>query len=490
MIKIKVFNYQTDEFQEAVLIPEAKGECLIGRAASCDLVLESSDVSRVHARIQMQKEGYCFIDSESANGSLINGQAAETNQAYALKVDDLIRIGDFVLLIEAIAKSFSDETVGFSKQLESSSSKKSQNEWKQDLNVRCVRIVSETSDVKTFTFVNPSVQFHYQPGQFITLDLEINGMSVLRSYSLSSTPSRPHTIEITVKRVPASAPHAAGLVSNWLHDTLKVGSQIKVSAPMGKFTCVSPAAKVLLISAGSGITPMMSMSRWIADMALETDVVFFHCARSPRDVIFRSELELLSARLPNFHLALSVTQSVTQSVTAEPGQPWSGFTGRLTAAMLQCAAPDFQERNVYVCGPEGFMSATKSLLGDLGFPMQNYAEESFGAPKKPQLAPSANLLPSANLPASQPPQSIVLFSQSSKQAVPEGSESILELAEQEGIKIRSSCRQGVCGACKKRKLEGEVRYDLEPDALESSDRDAGYILTCAAAPVGRVVIEA
>jgi glycine betaine catabolism B len=83
-----------------------------------------------------------------------------------------------------------------------------------------------------------------------------------------------------------------------------------------------------------------------------------------------------------------------------------------------------------------------------------------------------------------------MFVQSQKEAMFEEVESILELAEQEGIKIRSNCRQGVCGACKKRKVEGEVRYESEPEALEADELTAGYILTCIACPVGRVVIEA
>jgi ferredoxin-NADP reductase len=242
-----------------------------------------------------------------------------------------------------------------------------------------VRIVNETADVKSFTFVaDPPVKFNYLPGQFVTLDLEINGESVLRSYSISSAPSRPNTLEITVKCVAATAEQPAGLVSNWLHDNLKLGSQIKLSAPMGKFTCApKPPAKLLLLSAGSGITPMMSMARWLADTAADTDIIFFHSARSPQEIIFRQELELMSARLPNFHLAISMTQTVS-------GSAWAGFTGRLAEPMLRCIAPDFLERSVYVCGSEGFMQASKSLLETLSFPMQNYAQESFGAAPKPK----------------------------------------------------------------------------------------------------------
>jgi glycine betaine catabolism B len=490
MITIKVFNYQTGEFQEVVLSPE-QGECTIGRNTTCDLILESSDVSRVHAKIQAQQDQYYFLDPGSANGSRINGEAVEANQTYLLKVDDLIRIGDFVLSVEAIGTRREPSLI--LPHNASHASHAPADQWPKQ--VRCVRVTAETLDVKTFTFVaEPPVPFHYQPGQFVTLDLEIKGESVLRSYSISSTPSRPHTLEITVKRVAPSTPQTPpGLVSNWLHDSIQVGSLIKLSTPMGKFTCAPDVApKLLMISAGSGITPLMSMSRWLADTAVTTDVVFFHSARTPRDIIFRPELEMLSARLPNFHLTLATTQanSSSDANSAEPRQAWSGFTGRLTETMLSCIAPDFQERQVYVCGPEGFMQATKALLERCGFPMENYAEESFGPPKKAaKKAQPAQPVPSPDAPQPAAP-ALVLFSTSGKQVAHDGSESILELAEQEGIKIRSSCRQGVCGACKKRKLEGEVKYDSEPEALEPADQAAGYILTCVASPVGRVAIEA
>ncbi|HEY9643487.1 MAG TPA: FAD-binding oxidoreductase [Coleofasciculaceae cyanobacterium] len=500
MITLKAIHYQTGKLQEVVLMPETQPtqDCSIGRIKTCDLFLESSDVSRTHAKIQIQNDSYSFIDLGSANGSRINGQRAVAHQNYLLEINDLIQIGDFVLRVEAIDFPASeDATASISQRLDNDvlAEKLRQREWsKGNLTVHCVRITQETADVKTFTFVaDPPVQFHYQPGQFVTLDLDIDGESVLRSYSISSAPSRPHTLEITVKRVAAPSPNTpAGLVSNWLHDHLNLGDPVKLTGPFGKFTCAPhPADRLLMISAGSGITPMMSMSRWISDRAIPSDIVFFHSARTPRDIIFRTELEIMSARLPNFHLALATTQPTL-------GDPWYGFTGRLTETTLRSIAPDFPARQVYVCGPAGFMHSTRALLETLNFPMSNYFEESFGAPQKsaPAKTAIANPLPAAvpaAVPAAAPAQELassVLFSRSGQQVESDGSESILELAEQVRVKIRSSCKQGVCGACKQRKLEGEVSYDSEPDALNPDDHAAGYILPCVATAVGRVVIEA
>ncbi|NJL20861.1 MAG: hypothetical protein HC895_08670 [Leptolyngbyaceae cyanobacterium SM1_3_5] len=116
--------------------------------------------------------------------------------------------------------------------------------------------------------------------------------------------------------------------------------------------------------------------------------MFFHSARTASDIIFRQELELMAARLPNFRLAIALTQF-------QLGQPWFGFTGRLTEAMLQTIAPDFLDRTVYVCGSSSFMESVKVMFDRLNFPMQNYYEESFGAPKKAKKSAEAKPSPAA-----------------------------------------------------------------------------------------------
>lgn len=488
MLNLKVFNYQIGEFQEKTLTPDQiKREWMIGRAATCDLVLAAPEVSRVHGRIGYDEGQYYFSDLGSTDGSRVNHETATVNQKYALKPDDIIRIGDFILAVQGMETNLSPtmpnhKPVG--KTVSSSS-------WTQeDLTVRCVRIIEETKDVKTFSFVaEPAISFSYQPGQFVTLDLEIDGKPVKRAYSISSSPTRPYILEITVKRVlpPPNAPHVPpGLVSNWLHDHLNVGDKIKLSGgPMGKFTCATNShEKLLLISAGSGVTPMISMARWIYDTAGKQDVVFVYCGRRRRDMIMAQELQLMAARNPNFQLAISLTQP-------EPGQAWMGYRGRLSEPMLLNIVPDFSDRAVYVCGPDGFMKGVKTLLGKMGLPPENYHEESFGVGKK-----QANV--SSSAPTQEPTASksttstktAIAFVESSKTVTCDGQDSILEVAQQEGINIRSGCLQGVCGACKKRKSKGKIRYEAQPDGLAQNEQEQGYILPCIAYPVGEVEIEA
>ncbi len=139
---------------------------------------------------------------------------------------------------------------------------------------------------------------------------------------------------------------------------------------MGKFPdFINLSQKLLLISAGIGIAPMMSSARWLCDTVSNVDIIFVHSARSPKDIIFLKELELMAQRYPNFKLAITVTRP-------ETGISWYGYTGRLNRAILSATAPDYQERNVYVCGSDSFRKTMKSLMHDLSLPMENYYEET------------------------------------------------------------------------------------------------------------------
>ena len=501
MLKLKSLNYQIGTFQEHEFNPAQtpSGEWILGRAAACDLILSAPEVSRVHGRIKYDGGQYFFSDLGSTDGSRINHEQIEINQKYPLKQDDIIRIGDFVLAIESL-ESFSppeEKTLSGRHQIQ---------QWTEDLTVRCTRIIQETQDVKTFCFVaDPPQLFAYQPGQFVTLKLEIDGKPVQRAYSISSSPSRPHTLDITIKRVPAPADSPdvpPGLVSNWLHDRFAVGDEIQLcGGPMGHFTCATNSApKLLMISAGSGITPMLSMSKWLYDTAQDRDVVFCHSARSPQDIVAFKELELMANHQPHFRLAITMTR-------LELSSSWPGYTGRLNDALLSHLAPDFKERVVYVCGPEPFTKGVKDMLSNLDFPMENYNEESFGGAKRkakapapaPAPAPVPTPAPSSPKPSNDVPtspaapassQPVVVFSETKEEVSCSEEESILEIAQENGVEIRGGCLQGVCGMCKKRKREGEIRYDAEPSALSSDEQQEGYILPCIAFPVGKVVVEA
>lgn len=490
MLILKSVNFEQQKFQHHHLKPAYPGqvEWVIGRSTECDLILASPEVSRIHGRILYADDTYHFADIGSTSGSLLNGIPVTAHDKAPLEVGDLLQLGETFLYVEQLSplESGLAETHG------EMGIWQPDQPWTGDLTCQCRRIVDETIDVKTFYFTaEPAMLFSYQPGQFINLAVDINGQTVIRPYSISSSPTRPHHLSITVKRVPCPIGQPdvpAGLVSNWLHDHLQVGDRVQImGGPLGRFTCLPHIPdKLLLISAGSGITPMMSMSRWIQDTLTNCDVVFWHSARTPEDIIFRPELEAIAAQMPNFHLVINLTQNPA-------GRPWMGLMGRISEDMLRLVVPDFCDRQVYVCGPNGFMDHLRSLLQTMQFPMQNYQEESFGQP-----SPTRGLShPIVTQPAICPDTSemmprdtgTIYFAQADVTVPSDGKTSILDLAEQAGVSIRSACRMGVCGACKVKVSQGQVTYETHPSILTESDQEAGYALACVAYPMQDVSVE-
>ncbi|WP_084570728.1 hybrid-cluster NAD(P)-dependent oxidoreductase [Methylosinus sp. PW1] len=335
------------------------------------------------------------------------------------------------------------------------------------LSLSCLRVIDETHDVKTFDFVaEPRKFFCYEPGQFVTLELPIDGRMVRRSYTISSSPSRPHILSVTVKRV------ENGLVSNWLHDHFRAGMTLSADGPYGKFTCVDGAAgPYLFISGGSGVTPVMSMARWLLDTAADADIRFVHFARRPEDFVYERELRMLEARFPNFRCAFACSR-------ATPDE-WSGPVGRFSIDLLSLLAPDMMSRAVYLCGPDGFTESVRAGLTEAGFDMSRFAQESFGGAPSPAAASAK--------PADAPPAKIV-FSTSGKEIECTSSDYVLDIALANGIEAANSCRAGQCGVCKTTALEGKAVHDCT-DSLTEEDIGLGLILACRARPEGILVVD-
>jgi len=338
--------------------------------------------------------------------------------------------------------------------------------------VICTQVIDETPDVKTFQFqAIDHQQFHFKPGQFVGIQVEINGETHNRSYTIASTPSRPHLLELTIKK------EQGGTVSPWLHENIVKGSQIELRGPAGRFNCFDTSHdKVLLISAGSGITPMMSMARFFTDTDSDKDIQFLNWVKSVDDIIFRRELALMQHKNPQFSLEVFCTR---------PGlnQNWLGKRGRINTNVLKEQVPDLNERTVFCCGPEPFMDMVKSCLGQLDFNMQNYHDESFdpGGKKKAsqQKASTANnsLTPNQQNAArlSTIYQAKLKKSDITIDLTPD--DILLEQIEKANVEIASACRGGNCGACHVKKFSGDTTTEVEV-GLTDELRRQGYILTC------------
>jgi len=332
--------------------------------------------------------------------------------------------------------------------------------------LRCAEVSDETRDVKTFWFsAEPPKLFRYFPGQFITLEVPVEGNTVRRSYTISASPSRPHLISVTVKRV------ESGQISNWLHDNLSVGSSLFADGPHGKFTCIDDdGGPYLFISGGSGITPVMAMSRWLCDTASGADILFLHFARTPDDLIFEHELRLMERAHRKFRCAF-----VCSRVSDPSG--WSGRTGRISPELLTELVPDLKDRTVYLCGPVPFMEATRGILEQLGFGMTRFRQESFGGVPRDGKATAAEAGEAAK----------VVFAASKIEVDCKSSDYILDVALAAGLPAVFSCRAGQCGTCKMLLLKGSVEQ-ATTDGLTPDDVKDGLILSCQARPIGEVVI--
>lgn len=327
--------------------------------------------------------------------------------------------------------------------------------------VICRAVYDETAQARTFVLEDSLGRwFSFLPGQYAVLKLRIDGKVKLRAYSLSSTPRCPGNIQITVKRVPG------GVVSNWLNDTVVPGTEIEIVAIDGAFNFTDlPSDKPLLLSGGSGVTPVMAMLRSLIDCASGLDIAFLHFARNPADVIFRDELALIDERFANIAVHL-----VVGDADGDPG--FADRQGRISADLLARLVPDHAERTVYMCGPEGFMQAARNVTAEL--PVLALHQESFG-----------QALPDRGDAALGGTVNFVL-SGTSRQCGP--GETLLQAALDAGIWIDSSCQQGICGSCKVKLTSGEVEM-ADLGGLQDFERSQGYILACCSQPKGNVKLE-
>lgn len=330
----------------------------------------------------------------------------------------------------------------------------------------CREIVAVTHDVKSFVFERPDgALLTFLPGQYLTLQAFVDGVAMERCYTISSSPSRPERIAITVKRMPD------GPVSNWLHDNLAVGDRVLAVGPLGSFSHhLHAAKKYAFLSAGSGITPLMSMVRTIGDSADDVDVAFLHCARTPQDIIFREELAAI---------ATDPRVAVATVCESDDDEQWSGPLGRLTLPMLLTLIPDLLDREIFICGPAPFMAAVDDMLDLLGIESRRRHQESFTLGGPPKVSATQSGAPTHR----------VEFARSGPVVDCDDGSTLLAAASRAGLTMPSSCGEGVCGSCKVGLLSGTVDM-AHNGGIRPREIADGKILLCCSRPTDDVVIDA
>lgn len=228
----------------------------------------------------------------------------------------------------------------------------------------------------------------------------------------------------------------------------------------GKKVKTHEAQPLLLLSAGSGVTPMLSMVRYLADHNQLDNVVFYHQCRTENDIPCRSELEQLKREHPGLEVKICLTQ---------PAVDWFGLKGRLSLSHIK-QIKDVEQRQVFVCGPDGFMEKAKNLLLRKGLPEENYHQEAFGVSSV----------------TSRPEKSIAIDFNGTK-VVGNNQKTLLDQLEDAGKVVSNSCRAGLCGACKVQLTSGKVHHPDVP-ALTGEERAMGTVLACCAVPETDVTV--
>ena len=339
------------------------------------------------------------------------------------------------------------------------------------------KIVEESSVIKSF-YLQPTTEQnpHFMAGQFLTLKVEIEGIEQIRTYTVSSAPGDDY-YRISVKYERGDANKPDGIFSSFLHRQIKVGDIINAKAPTGEFTFDAAEQRpAVLISAGVGITPMISMARHALQEGVRTrsirPVTLICSARNNEQRAFFTELnDIATNSAGNIHVfwALSQPESGLKSGTDYHHK------GRISKQLVQAILP-LDDYDVYLCGPNSFMQDQYNMLRELGVNDTRIFAEAFG-PASLVRDEASTIQPVNQLPVAE--QAIITFSQSQvEQAWSKGDGNLLEFAEAHGLTPEYGCRSGQCGTCKVKLLKGKVSYQQEVSA--SIDEDE--ILLCCAVP--------
>jgi len=309
----------------------------------------------------------------------------------------------------------------------------------------------ETSDTKSYFFRADQDLNDFKAGSYINIQFEAEGKLTNRTYTISSSPKLKDTFSITVKSIPG------GFASNWLFNNLNNSDSILISQPQGQFVLpFQSPGKILMLSAGSGITPLMSMLRYLSETGNRSDIEFLHYARSKEDTIFLEELNELESNQDNLSLNIVLENTTKASNTNTPKR----LSGRISPSHLSRLIPDLSEREIYLCGPQAFMQATTNILETLQFNPAQLHQENF----------SLELNTAAYAYSAQ-----VSFESSNVSVQSVASKTLLEEAEAQGLSPASACRMGICKTCRCQKISGTTVNIIT--GKESSTANE-YILPC------------
>jgi ferredoxin-NADP reductase len=395
-------------------------------------------------------------------------------------------------LLTEIAKSIKSVLLNFTRESNPHGSVGSVNQ-----HLICIDVTKENDFVSTYSFATQNQHlWAFQPGQFLTFDIPHDDKWVRRSYSISSSPSRPYFLEVTVKKI------EDGYVSNWFHENVITGKELVARGPHGQFSLFNAKQnKLLFMVAGVGITPIMSMLRWIVDTHAPQNVIVFNRIHSLEDAIFLDDLIGIEKRSKGKIRIITMTTLPSANWPDSLNVLESSSSRLISREMISSLAPDLDQRSVFLCGPDSFVSDVKSALSELNFDLQKLHFESFaGLNQSQQETKRSSSVTSPTLTGKLPTnvdqdnaadlQCEIEFKRSGVTVLGQQGDNLLDIAELYGVDIANSCRMGSCGSCKCVKISGDIAMH-NTDGLSEADKLSQHVLLCVGtASSSRIVLDA
>ncbi|WP_211978405.1 iron-sulfur cluster-binding domain-containing protein [Brevibacterium sp. W7.2] len=421
----------------------------------------------------------------------------------------------------------------------------------QEFTAECVETIPEAGDMMTFVFRRTDgAPLAFRSGQYVNIDFPIYGAEAepeSRSYSLSSAPTEPWTFSVTIKR------DDNGLVSPWAHESIRPGTVLEMLGPVGAFHLADwdRRARYLLLAAGAGITPLMSMIRTIHSLPGQADVILLYHGSEPDRFAFTDELDFLEKA----DFRIQVVYCLGDRAQSASAEAWTGRTGRLSAELLDEVVPDANGRQVFACGPEGYLNTATECLSRVGVDDTSVFMEFFSGDRATRLEYAEEVALAGEIAGEiassteeyweQQPAAFDLYEPEYDtegavetggvplEAVPADVETtpdsaddgetrpadpdsfatvgegeltmaflrtgvnvriapeanILEAARRAGVRIGANCQEGMCGSCKVVKLDGEVDMNHQ-GGIRAREIDAGKFLPCCSTATTDLVIDA
>jgi ferredoxin-NADP reductase len=329
-------------------------------------------------------------------------------------------------------------------------------------------VVRETDDAVSLVLADPSgAPIPFVAGQFFTLVLVVGGKEIKRAYSASSPAQSSDEVRVTIKEVPG------GQASPHIVRRLAAGAELEVLGPSGAFTVEPGTRRLVLLGGGSGITPLMSITRTLLAAGGGEKIDLVYGNRSEKDIIFRADLDALAAEHP---------ERFRVRYVLEEASPVASRVGRLDRATVEAELDAIGAweggAHFFLCGPLAMMDEAKAAILARGVEPARVKEERFVS-----LAD-----PSGEAEATDTQEVTVRINGRERLVFVRPGQTILEAGLDEGLEMPNSCTVGGCGTCRVKLVSGQVSM-AEPNCLDPDERSQGYILACCSKPLGPCAIE-